>query len=92
MKNIFPIVFPSISFVGNDWQWIQTHRHCGRRGIWIKPELNSERQYQKLEVCGGREGDDMYVSLSVGDVITPEILRTITSLFSYPRDAREANL
>lgn len=70
----------------NSPEWIQTHRHCPRRGVWI---LSLP---QKLEVCGGREGDDLYLSLQAGEVLTEEKLKILQELLTYPRDARESSL
>lgn len=39
---------------------------AGRRGIWFRPTLDGAGRLVRLEVCGGREGDDHYAMFAVG--------------------------
>lgn len=40
---------------------------------------------QKLELCSGREGDDCYISLAVGQVLTSEDLYNLRWLVAHGR-------
>ena len=54
--------------------WVEVTMADSRRGLWIR-ETDG-----KIEVCGGREGDDVYLSFSVGETLTAEHLRTFRDL------------
>jgi len=57
----------------------------GRRGIWIRMSDDTKT----LEICGGREGDDHYVKLDIGEAISEKLLYETTELltsFSWAYD------
>lgn len=56
----------------------------GRRGIWYResPVDEGARPLTKVEICGGREGDDCYISLAIGDVVSPDTLRSLEQILS----------
>ena len=45
-----------------------------RRGLWIR------REERVVEICGGREGDDFYVKLEAGQVLTPEQIAELSEM------------
>ena len=45
----------------------------GRRGLWV-------RLVESLELCAGREGDDDYLRLDIGQVFTRQDLHTLYEL------------
>lgn len=49
------------------WQCASMHDPAGRRGIWFRRESPGA-----VEVCAGREGDDAYVRIAVGDTVSSE--------------------
>lgn len=50
----------------------------GRRGIWYR---QTDRN-TPLEICGGREGDDAYVKMTIGEAITPRMLFEVEDILS----------
>lgn len=50
-----------------------------RRGLWAR------RRGDALELAAGREGDDAYLRLTVGDVVTAKHLDAIVGLAEYAR-------
>ena len=42
------------------------HDPAGRRGIWYRESPGV------VELCAGRDGDDAYVRIAVGDTVSPE--------------------
>jgi hypothetical protein len=56
----------------------------GRRGIWYResPVDEGARPLTKIEICGGRGGDDCYISLAIGDVVSPDTLRSLEQILS----------
>ena len=69
----------------------------GRRGVWVRttpPLADEARGYERdwesvtqLEICAGREGDDDYVVLRPGMVVTPRMLCALYDVFSTLRFA-----
>ena len=51
--------------------YLELAKPDGRRGLWMRETL------QTLELCAGREGDDDYVKLVVGDRLTLETLHRL---------------
>lgn len=62
---------------GPDWILVSMHDPAGRRGIWYRETLKAPFEPGSLEVCAGREGDDEYIQLRVGETVTPEILERL---------------
>jgi len=56
-----------------------------RRGIWLR----QNKDKTVLEVCAGREGDDEYVKLTVGEVLTAQQLSQLEGVFRAFRWATE---
>lgn len=72
--------------------WLQVRDDPSqRRGIWTRetPRFSTVVQsfgpIERLEICAGREGDDVYVDLRVGDVITEHLLHQIYAALSCGR-------
>jgi len=62
---------------------------AGRRGIWFRYSASADR----LEVCGGREGDDFYVDLRVdGNSLDHRQLNELVGLLDTARWSREARI
>ncbi len=49
---------------------------ASRRAIWYRTNDDGS-----VEVCAGREGDDNYVKLTPGVIITNEIMESIIGVF-----------
>lgn len=68
--------------------WIQVAGHdpSGRRGLWYRgsPE-------QGVELCAGREGDDCYVCLPPGQVLTAEVLYNLWDCLATAADNLETS-
>lgn len=66
---------------------------AGRRGLWIRrtPPHEDDRDAlpETIELCAGREGDDDYVKISVGDTITGKTLDALESVVGRIRWAEE---
>jgi hypothetical protein len=60
------------------WRLCAMNDKTGRRGIWYRvpptQDVTPGGPITQLEVCAGREGDDCYVELKVGQVLTREDL------------------
>jgi len=52
----------------------------GRRGIWTRDTGSGDKRV--IEVCAGREGDDEYVRLAVGEQVTEQHLFQLEGIFS----------
>lgn len=69
----------------------------GRRGLWMRLTPAPAEGYipknvspiKHLELCAGREGDDDYVHLQPGEVLTEHKLRKIEGLIQSVRFAFE---
>ncbi len=79
------------------WEEIGLFDHAGRRGLWLRrqppmPE-NTLRVdapiVEQIEVCAGREGDDDYVKLTVGDTLTTHQLAALEGVFTTVQWALE---
>ena len=51
----------------------------GRRGLWMRRSSSGFI----LELCAGREGDDAYVKLDIGEPITIEVVHGIVDVLRY---------
>lgn len=60
----------------------------GRRGFWYRETVEDGRHV--LELCAGREGDDVYVRLVEGESITVEQLREIICAAEHARSPERA--
>ena len=58
---------------GEGWVLAGMNDPSGRRGLWYR----ESREGARLEVCAGREGDDRYVQLNLGEKITRELLDSL---------------
>ena len=71
------------------WILLCMHDPVGRRGIWARtaPATGEGATYvpARLELCAGREGDDVYVVLdgTEGAVENPCISRSLRDLLDY---------
>lgn len=57
------------------WRLCAMNDPAQRRGIWYRYDNFSDLKV--LELCGGREGDDHYVKLELGQSITFEVIRQL---------------
>lgn len=48
------------------WRCASMHDPAGRRGIWFRESPGV------VELCAGREGDDWYARIAVGDTVSRE--------------------
>lgn len=76
------------------WRLCAMNDPSGRRGIWYRvlprDRLDAERDavvtgrdgFDTLELCAGREGDDSYARIAVGEVITRETMMAIESVLA----------
>lgn len=53
------------------------HDSSGRRGLWVRVASD------EIELCSGREGDDAYVKLKLGDEITADTMQDLDDVFAY---------
>lgn len=65
-----------------NWVQVGPLDSVGRRGLWMRTTSPSGDRCEGLrpslvELCSGREGDDSYVALRVGAVITEEMLHDL---------------
>lgn len=56
---------------GKRWVCCSMHDPSGRRGVWFRVVAGG------VEVCAGREGDDWYCKLTVGEVFSERNLRAL---------------
>lgn len=68
------------------WTLAAMHDPSHRRGLWYREHpwnayeariASTSLPLYKVELCSGREGDDRYVSLEVGQIITAETLQDL---------------
>jgi hypothetical protein len=70
------------------WTLVAMHDESKRRGVWYRVEYEplTVDRYRALprsvELCAGREGDDGYVRLAVGDVLTERQLYLLYDVLS----------
>jgi hypothetical protein len=67
--------FSNNRFTNEGWILAAMNDKSGRRGIWYKPFKDG-----CVEVCGGREGDDNYVKLEVGQTLTEEDIKALDDI------------
>ncbi len=60
-----------------------------RRGLWYK--VDNWQSPTVLEVCGGREGDDYYLKLELGQTVTNINLKALDNVLSTCRWVLEQN-
>lgn len=53
----------------------------GRRGIWTRSSSPD-----RLEICAGREGDDAYLDVRVGQLVTPRLLAALRDVLAHGKD------
>lgn len=64
-----------------------------RRGLWARIVANDDAgatvplRPTEIQLFAGREGDDAYVKLSVGDVLTPETMEKLGGVIIYAQYA-----
>lgn len=58
------------------WQCASMHDPAGRRGIWFRESAGV------VELCAGREGDDWYARLAVGDTLSGAQIAAILECLS----------
>ena len=68
----------------DDTCWQIASLHDKRRGLWFRVLPDGE-----LQICGGREGDDCYVSFRVGDVMDQEKFSELLGCLESARYGRE---
>lgn len=54
------------------WTLVASHDPTGRRGLWMRGD-----SAEGIDLCAGRDGDDVYVALRPGDVVTGETLSNL---------------
>lgn len=62
------------------WELVAMHDPAGRRGVWYReiPATTADPLTPRVvEVCAGRVGEDDYVRLVAGAVLTPADLRRL---------------
>lgn len=60
------------------WKCISMHDPSGRRGVWFR--VNS--QNSTIEICAGREGDDWYSKIEVGNIISINDIKNLAECLS----------
>ncbi len=79
------------------WEQIGPLDAVGRRGLWMRttsPPGDSVTPLRPtlVELCSGREGDDSYVALRVGAVLTEEMLSDLDEVLDrYRGDVAKAS-
>lgn len=69
------------------------HDPDDRRGLWARVVGNDDASITvplrptEIELFAGREGDDAYVKLSMGDVLTPETMEKLGDVITYTEAA-----
>lgn len=59
-----------------------------RRGVWLRVVLDAATMLPAwVELCGGREGDDYFVKLVVGDVMTAEQAKELATIATYVKNS-----
>lgn len=76
---------------GDGWQQLGVGvDRAGRRGVWYRERKNaSDATDIEVEICAGREGGDAYVTLGVGEVLTPPKMRALLDVLEYANSALE---
>lgn len=70
----------------NEPGWVELARPDGRRGVWIRVTDRG------IELCAGREGDDEYLSLEKGKLVSDEDIyhaQEIVCSFEWARELGE---
>lgn len=60
------------------WTCCSLHDPSMRRGLWYRTSDDDT----SLELCAGREGDDEYIQLKVGQTLTKENLKALGSILN----------
>lgn len=60
-----------------DWTLVAMNDPAGRRGIWYR-----QPDETTLEVCAGREGDDEYLRVAVGDTVTLSVMLSLLGVMT----------
>ena len=58
------------------WNLVAMHDPAGRRGIWMRH--NEDKQ--TVEICAGREGDDMYIKLTSHTFVSPADIQMLQQI------------
>jgi hypothetical protein len=67
------------------WELLCMYDPAGRRGIWTRSRLDG----YGIEICTGREGDDDYVIIRIGDVVTAEMLSVLLGMIDYGKSRND---
>ncbi len=68
--------------------WQRLAKPDPRRGMWAYG-LDPPTQLQVLELCAGREGDDAYVRLEVGQVLDHKTMADLADVLDFLRYASD---
>lgn len=65
------------------WELAAMNDPTGRRGIWVRETRDPlvPGRVLALEICAGREGDDVYLGLRPGEVIDPQTFGELVAAF-----------
>jgi hypothetical protein len=74
-----------------DWFLLVRDDPSGRRGLWQRGRdldgkiVYSAHKMRSVELCAGREGDDCYLKISIGDQVTQEMLCSLLEAIGRAR-------
>lgn len=58
---------------GDGWRLVAMHDPDCRRGLWMRPRTDGG-----VELCAGREGDDVFAALVPGAVVDEALVQRVT--------------
>ena len=70
------------------------HDPQGRRGLWAHVEANADASPTvplkplSIQMCAGREGDDAFVNIKLGDVVDTAMLQALADVIAVALFAR----
>ena len=70
-------VVGSLDVEPHGWLLCAMNDPSGRRGIWMRRHYNEAKELVRLDLCAGREGDDDFCSIAVGEPVSAKALREL---------------